>query len=180
MRSFDMKKSLIITLSVLLIVLSVGIQMCAGNPKEINRSFTNTQALDIETIAGDCIFRSAPGNEITVQVIYEYLPDYFEAEFEESGSILILREKFAGSCSGHSRWLITAPENTRIQFASRSGNIEIDGFTNVIKGETESGQLHVKNCRGKIQVDNDPDLMDMILRWVLDKIGLGTPPGRRT
>ena len=167
-----------IILLALLMLPSVSIQMYAGNPREIIRSYSGKQSLDIETITGDCIFRSVPGDEITVHVICEYLPDYFEAEFEELGSTLILREKFLGSCSGYSRWLITAPESARIQFSSRSGNIEIDGFTNVIKGETGSGQLHVKNCRGKIQVDNNPDLLDMILRWVLDRIGLGSPPGR--
>ena len=165
-----MKNQHIIIVSLLLILLLLCIQTSAGNPREIVTSYSNLKAVDIETIEGDCIFKSTPGNVITVQVTYEYTPDSFEPELKEIGDVLYIREKFAESCSGYSRWIITAPEDTRIQFKSWTGDIEIDGFSGVIHGKTSSGHLDVKNCRGNFQVNNDPGVVDMLLKWILRKL----------
>jgi hypothetical protein len=165
-----MKNQQTIIVSLLSILLTLSIQPCAGKPTEMTKSYYNMKAIDIETIEGDCVFKSSQGNTISLQVIYEYTPDFFQPEISETGNTLVIREKVTDSCSGYSKWIITAPEDISIQFKSWTGDIEIDGFNGVIHGKTSSGHLEVKNCKGNLQVNNDPSLLNMILRWMLRKL----------
>ena len=120
--------------------------------KEITKTFTNKNLVDIYTVSGDCLVTTTTGNQIKVQLIYDYPADCFQPEFLEKGSTLELKEDFSGSCSGHSLWKLTVPEKTSIKFKSASGDFSANGLKGELTCTTASGDFDLENIDGDVEI----------------------------
>jgi len=141
-------------LAALIIPLMVGNVLAMEN--NIEKVFKNIERLDIELVSGDCVIKDGPGKKITVNLVYDYIDDCFEPEFNESSDRLRLKERFRGygGCNGFSEWTITVPKGTRIEFSSASGELSISGCEGEFTLESASGRIEIEKSGGEFEIDN--------------------------
>ncbi|MFB0515446.1 MAG: DUF4097 family beta strand repeat-containing protein [Candidatus Neomarinimicrobiota bacterium] len=122
----------------------------------IHKTFKKIKTLDIETVSGDCIIEAGKGDNVVVDLVYDYPDDCFEPAFKQSGDRLQLEEHFRGygGCSGSSEWTITVPKDMRIDFSSASGNLSVSDCTGKFGLESASGYIEIDQCEGKYEIDN--------------------------
>jgi DUF4097 and DUF4098 domain-containing protein YvlB len=117
--------------------------------KNITKTFEKKKLIKLSTIAGDCIIKQSEKDNIEVTVINDYSPkDSFEAEFQERKNALRMKEQIYDSNMGSSKWIITAPPETEIEFSSASGGMNIENYKGDISGNTASGDYEITNCEG--------------------------------
>jgi DUF4097 and DUF4098 domain-containing protein YvlB len=121
------------------------------NEQEILKSFKGKTEVRLNTLSGDCVVKTGPGNEIKVRFVHTYSNTTFEPQFLEEGSTLVLKEKFHISGSGNSTWYLTVPEKTAVKFHSISGDFSIKGVKANIDATTVSGDVVAKNCSGDLE-----------------------------
>lgn len=123
----------------------------------INQVFENITELDVGTVSGDCIVKAGTGDEVTVNLVYQYSPTgCFEPEFVQNGDRLRLSERFrqSRSCNGYSEWTITVPSSINVDVSSASGSISLTGCEGEHSLESASGRIEVEDCRGDFEIDN--------------------------
>jgi len=123
----------------------------------INQTFENITDLNIGTVSGDCIIEAGTGDEIVVNLVYQYSPTgCFEPELEQNGSQLRLSERFrqARDCNGYSEWTITVPSRINVDVSSASGSISLTGCEGEHSLESASGRIEVEDCQGDFEIDN--------------------------
>lgn len=147
-----MKANIFLRLLLIIFLLGFLVTSVQAEKKEIVKTFKDKTAVHISTVSGDCLVRVVKGNQIKVQLLYDYPEDCFEAIFVESGSTLELEEDFSGSCSGRSVWKLFVPEKTRIKFKSASGDFDANGLKNDLYASTASGDIELKNIEGEIEI----------------------------
>jgi len=122
---------------------------------EINETFTDIEAVRINTVSGDCVFSAAKGDEVTLEVLSSYRPrDNFVPIYRVKGKTLILKEDIHGSTRGNSTWIISVPPNTRVKFSTASGDFEAADMTADISVETASGDVELMNCEGTFDLES--------------------------
>ncbi len=121
--------------------------------EEIKKTFEGVKEVRIKTVSGDCFIQKGDSKTVEVVVSHTYSAREFEAEFDQSGSQLLLQEHFLGRhSSGRSVWRVTAPEDTDIEFSTSSGSLEIVGLKSDIEAKMASGNATLKNLEGNISV----------------------------
>jgi DUF4097 and DUF4098 domain-containing protein YvlB len=124
----------------------------AGETQEIDRTFAAKKTVQIKTVSGDCVVKTAGGSKIQVHVAYTYPKDVYEPVFKEEGDTLVLQEKFKGSGSGKSTWTVTVPAKTGITFHSASGDFSAAGLKGTLNGKTASGDFEIKDLEGDLTI----------------------------
>jgi hypothetical protein len=147
-----MKTNILLRLLIIIFLLGFLVTSVQAEKKEIVKTFKNKTRVDISTVSGDCLVKIVKGNQIKVQLLYDYPEDCFEPVFVESGSTLELEEDFSGSCSGRSIWKLFVPEKTRIKFKSASGDFAANGLRNSLYASTASGDFELNNIEGDIEI----------------------------
>ncbi len=61
---------------------------------KVERTFKNVKEVRIKTVSGNCIVQKGDKNEVKIIVTYSYDDEDYEAEMDQSGDRLILRERF--------------------------------------------------------------------------------------
>jgi DUF4097 and DUF4098 domain-containing protein YvlB len=145
-----MKQKLFIL--VLMMAVSVGLQ---AQEKTINKSFDGVKEVNINTASGDCRIVKGSGNKVEVTLVHSYDDDVFEAIFEQDGSTLNIKEKFARNTSSHgsSDWKLMVPDNMKVKFNTGSGDLDATKLAIEIKSNTGSGDIHLDNVSGKVKVN---------------------------
>ena len=153
------------------------IQVLAQGGK-IERTFKNVKEVRIKTVSGNCIVQKGDQNEVKVVVTYSYDDEDYEAEIDQRGDRLILRERFVGhrgSWRGRSMWKLTVPAKTDIEFSTASGDLEVADLNSDIEAETASGDIVLKKMSGNFDVSTaSGDIEGMDLQGRID---LGTASG---
>lgn len=147
-----MKANILIRLLLIILFLVFCVNSVQAEKKEIVKTFKNKTAVTLNTVSGDCLVRVVKGNQIRVQVIYDYPEDCFEPEFTESGSTLKLEEHLSGSCRGRSLWKLFVPEKTGINFKSASGDFSATGLKGDVYASTASGDFELESIEGKVEI----------------------------
>jgi DUF4097 and DUF4098 domain-containing protein YvlB len=131
----------------------------ARDSQEVRKTFKGKTAIKLKTFNGDCVVKSTASDEISVRFVHTYSNTTFEPLFQESGSTLVLKEKFHIAESGNSTWYLTVPVGTVIKYSSISGDFSVDGLKADIDAVTVSGDIKAGNCSGKINFKtNNGDL----------------------
>ncbi len=158
------------------IVLTLALCAQAG---EINKSFKGVKQVRIRTISGDCTVKAGTGSEVKVVVNYTYDDDDIDFEIEQSGSRLSLREDFINRPGrGESRWTVTVPRETDIEFSTASGNGEFAGLHGTFEAKTASGDLRLDNIAGDIDAGTASGEVDA--QNLSGEIEIGTASGNVT
>jgi len=147
-----MKASTLIRLLLIILFLVFFVNSVQAEKKEIVKTFKNKTAVTLHTVSGDCLVTVIKGNQIKVQLLYDYPEDCFQAEFSESGSTLVLEEDFSGSCRGRSVWKLFVPEKTGIKFKSASGDFSATGLRGNVYASTASGDFELENIEGQVEI----------------------------
>lgn len=133
-------------------LISVFLVTAYAGEKKITKTFAGKSEVQIKTVSGDCVVKTAAGKKIQVVILYTYPENVYKPSFEEAGDILVLKEKFEGSASGKSTWTVTVPAKTRIAFKSASGDFTAAGLKNGLKAKTASGDFDVENIEGSLMI----------------------------
>ena len=153
------------------------IQALAQDGK-IEKTFKNIKEIRIKTVSGNCIVQKGDKNEVKVVVTYSYDDEDYEAEIDQRGDRLILRERFVGHRStwrGRSMWKLTVPDKTDIEFSTASGDLEVADLNSDIEAETASGDIVLKKMAGNFHVSTaSGDIEGMDLQG---RIEFGTASG---
>lgn len=114
----------------------------------IHKEFKGISYIDISTVSGSCEVVKSDGQEVKIELTYNYTPaNSFEAIFDQDDNVLILEEKMHGSNSGHSKWRIAVPEHIRIKFGSASGGITFKDIAGKLKVNTASGNIDAEGIK---------------------------------
>jgi DUF4097 and DUF4098 domain-containing protein YvlB len=142
-----------------IIALMFSLMFLYGNLQatEVNKTFKAMDTVEIKTVSGDCEVKTGKGGEIKVTVVYSYPTERFEPIFKEEGGALILKEEFhctghKESTSGKSKWTVTVPVKTNIEFASASGDLKIDGLKSEVEAKTASGDIKLSSINGTLKI----------------------------
>lgn len=133
----------------------------------IEKSFAGVREIDISTTSGDCIVQKGGANEVTVTVKYTYDDEEYDAEMEQRGSKLVLKEKFHGwnrSHRGESVWTLTVPDDLTIDFSTASGDLEIRELKCSLAAKTASGDITLRKVAGDFEMhtaSGDADITRM-------------------
>ena len=174
-----MKKKLFV-----LWVLTIGLAIVLTNPlgaqdkeKRIKKSFPKKETVVIKTVSGDCIVKTGTKSEIQVLVMYTYSEEIFKPEFLEEGGTLVLKEKFKKNsrASGRSEWVLTVPKETKITFATASGDFSIAGTSGGLKAGTASGDIEANKIKGEVKISTASG--DIVLKEISGEVKVGTASG---
>ncbi len=126
-------------------------------------TFDAKESIRVKTISGDCIVKKGETDKIEVEVVSSYSPrDSFEPRAKATGRTVRLTEKMYGSNSGRSTWYVTAPEGTKIEFSSASGDLMIADMNGDFSAETASGDIQVENSSGEFEFSTASGDIEMI------------------
>ncbi len=121
----------------------------------IMKSFDAKSRVEIKTVSGDCLIKTADIDKIEVDLTYDYRPSSaFEPVFSERGDRLIIEESMSGSNRGNALWTITVPPKTEIRFRSASGNFEAKGLRGRVNIRTASGQITLGDIKGELELES--------------------------
>ncbi len=144
MENLKTVRVVLITALVVLLGMAVGVQS-----RGLTRTFDAKEIVKINTVSGNCVIRKSDDGKITVEVDAYYRPhDSFEPNIRERGNSIVIDEKFYGSSSGDSDWIITVPDGTRIRFSSASGDFEAHDLKGDFRVNVASGEIMLTNCEG--------------------------------
>ena len=121
--------------------------------KEVKKTFGSKEKIKISTVSGDCIISKSENEQIQVKLTYSYPDDCFEFEVSDEGNYIRIKEEFDGKCSGDSRWEISLPENTNVEYNSASGNLELSDIKKGLEANTASGNMKLSGIAGEIELN---------------------------
>lgn len=121
--------------------------------KEINKTYARKKYVELKTVLGSCKLIKSEDDLLHIRVIYSFKDEEFRAEFSESDDVISIEEKLSqGSPKGKSLWIISIPENTKINFKSATGNFSAEGIESGFKVETGTGSITINEARGEFNV----------------------------
>jgi DUF4097 and DUF4098 domain-containing protein YvlB len=143
---------------VLVLIYSLIFIMCfsllAQGKKEIEKTFEAKDLVKIKIVLGDCFIKASPDEKVHVHLVYSYDDEYFEAKFREKSSSIVIQEKFYGqNGDGFSKWTISLPENTEVDFESATGDLNLEGVNCEIDGNTGTGSIEVLDVSGRFDLN---------------------------
>ncbi|MEW6413056.1 MAG: DUF4097 family beta strand repeat-containing protein [Candidatus Zixiibacteriota bacterium] len=139
---------------VIVLVMLIGVA-AGAHARGLTRTFDAKEMVKINTISGDCIIRKGEPGKIIVEVDAHYTPyDSFEPKIRERANSIVIDEKFYGSSSGDSDWIITVPDGTRIRFSSASGDFEAHDLKGDFTVSVASGEILLTNCEGEFDLSS--------------------------
>jgi len=147
----------------------------AGEKHEINKTFAASKTVKLAMVSGDCSIHPGKAKEIVLSVIYTYPPEKYEVEVDEKDGVLNLREKFKGSVSGDSQWVLTVPADTAITLGSASGDAEIKGLNGPLSLKSASGDMECGDITGNVTVSTASG--DLELKNIVGEISVATASG---
>lgn len=156
------------TLLLMLMISLLFLNAQAGDKKEVAKTFKPKEMVEIKTVSGDCVIKKGSSSEIKVHVVYTYSDDEFEVVFEEEGNTLVMKEEFIKkerkwSHHGKSKWTVTLPQKTKVEFKSASGDLDVNGLMKGLSVKVASGDVTAKDILGNIRIKSasgDIDIND--------------------
>jgi DUF4097 and DUF4098 domain-containing protein YvlB len=150
-----MKKSLRITVLLVMIVSLVFLNLNAGEKKIVDKSFKACDTVIVKVVSGDCIVQKGKTDGIKVHLVYTYPDDKYTPILKVEGDTLILKEEFAKhkSIKGESSWTVTVPEKTNIDGKAASGDFTINGLKSNVQLKVASGEITINNTDGNMDLN---------------------------
>ncbi|HUV31778.1 MAG TPA: DUF4097 family beta strand repeat-containing protein [Acidobacteriota bacterium] len=131
------------------VALALGVSAGTGDDDRIVKTYEGITAIDLQTVSGDCIVKKGNTDRVEVELEHSYSPrGSFEPTFRERGDVLKLTEVMRRSNSGSSTWVLTVPDDTRIEFSSASGNFTVENLTGDFSVGVASGDIDIRDCGG--------------------------------
>lgn len=138
-----MKKSILTTtLSAMFLLFSVQIH---AEEQKIEKKFSSKSTISISTISGNCMIYKGETNEIIVSLNYTYPSKCFDYSIDEKSNAIKISERFSGSCSGESEWVITVPQTTKVDVNTVSGDVLVVGINAEVNVNTVSGDITLQS-----------------------------------
>ena len=122
---------------------------------EINKTYPKKEYVELKAILGSCKVIKSGDDMIHINLIYSFKVEEYNADFSESADRLSLEEEFSTkSPEGESFWIISIPENTKINFKSGTGNFSAEGIESEIKVETGTGSITINHVSGYFSISS--------------------------
>lgn len=139
---------------IFLLIFTLFISLFAQGKKEIEKTFEPKELVKIKLVLGDCIIKASPDKNVHARVVYSYDEDYYEVKFREKTSSITIQEKFHGNNGdGFSRWVISIPEKTEVDFESATGDLNLESVNGEFDGNTGTGNIEVLDAEGEFDLN---------------------------
>jgi hypothetical protein len=127
-----------------------------GQSKKISKTFNDVKSIEIETASGDLKIKRSADASVKLELVYTYDEDDYKPSFDQSGTRLIVSEKFDrdGNHSGSANWTIEVPDNTSIRFNAGSGDLSIDQLTADVRSNVGSGDITISLLKGTLDLNS--------------------------
>lgn len=143
-----------LTVFILLLIFILFISLFAQGKKEIEKTFEPKELVKIKLVLGDCIIKASPDKNVHVRLVYSYDEDFFEAKFKEKSGSIMIQEKFHGNNGdGYSKWMISIPVKTEIEFESATGDLTLESVNGEFDGNTGTGNIEVLDAEGEFDLN---------------------------
>jgi len=145
----------LLTVFIFLMIFISSISLFSQGKKEIEKSFDAKEQVKIKLVLGDCLIKASPDDKIHVQLVYSYNDDYFEAKFREKSKSITIQEKFYGQTGGgFSKWMISVPQKTEVEFESATGDLNLEGVNGIFDGNSGTGNIEVLDSKGEFELNS--------------------------
>jgi len=144
-------------MSIVLILMISSITLYAQKEKKIEKTFSGKSEIKIKLVLGSCYINKSNDNNIHVHLIHSYNEGDFEPKFKEKSKSVVVQEKFYGDDhdGGYSKWTISIPENMEVDFNSATGDLFLDGVSDVeIDGSSGTGEIEIENASGEFKLNS--------------------------
>lgn len=169
-------RQIILAIAVLFVL---NLTLTAKTPGELKKEFTGISRIKVNTVSGDCIIQKGGSKSVKVYLDHSYGPDSaFIPIVEKRGSVLFIKEKFAGRTShGSAVWNLTIPDGLELKFNTASGSLDISGLELECDANTASGDIDLENVRGELDASTASGNIE-VNKLQGDRISLSTASGR--
>jgi DUF4097 and DUF4098 domain-containing protein YvlB len=122
--------------------------------KKITRTFSDVTSIQIETSSGDINLKRSQNAQVKLELTYSYSEDEYRPQIDQTGSKLVLTEKFTrGNHSGSAVWNLEVPEKIYIRLNTGSGDLSLDRINAEIKSNQGSGDAEITSFNGSINLN---------------------------
>jgi len=143
-----------VLLSVLCLGLALTLPLFAQGEERIEKTYQNMDRVKLKLVLGDCRIEKSRDKGIHVLLVYTYDEDKFEPRFTERARTIDLQERFHGNNPmGYSRWTISVPEATEIDFKSATGDLYLERVHVEIEGSTGTGEIEIIEAGGEFDIN---------------------------
>jgi DUF4097 and DUF4098 domain-containing protein YvlB len=108
---------------------------------------SGVENIRIDGVSGDVVILPAKSGKERVELYYDVHPDdCFEADVEEKGGTLRIKERWHGSSSGHVKWTLYLPTKGKapsVRISTASGDLECEDVEVAIEFNTASGDIEL-------------------------------------
>ncbi|MEM9857892.1 MAG: DUF4097 family beta strand repeat-containing protein [Bacteroidota bacterium] len=120
--------------------------------KEISKTFSGIEKINVNTASSDCILKKASGNSVQVELNHNYSGGY-EPEVYKEGNRLYIKERFERNSSsrGSGTWTLTIPDDMDIRFNSGSGSLEASNLNLELDMNTGSGYIELTTVQAELR-----------------------------
>lgn len=165
----------------ILLTISAVIVFSSYNTKtefNIDDEFAGITEIEISTISGDCMIIKSGDQKVKVFLSYDYKPDKtYEPVISQIDNVLAIKENIFKSNSGQSNWIISVPENIKINFNSSSGDMTLIEVSGDIKINTSSGDIDAKRLKISNESEFNSSSGNVNLQDIQGKIKINTSSG---
>ncbi|MBN1163186.1 MAG: DUF4097 family beta strand repeat protein [Candidatus Krumholzibacteriota bacterium] len=158
-----MKRALSLVVFVAILTLACG-YLYAGEGKEVHKEFDGVKKIKLNTVSGDCIIKTHGSSKVEIDLYYDVDPEKaFKYRMQERQSSLIIKEEWRGhSTSGEVVWTLTVPKDTKIEFSTASGDIEVTGLAGSIEASTASGDVKIEDVSCEVDISTASGDIDIV------------------
>ena len=166
-----------ILLSIMICSLIFGSNLFAQKEKEIKKEFEKRGKIKIKLILGNCIINKSKDNKVHVHLVYDYPDDQFEAILKEKGKSLYFQEKLHGrNPEGDSKWIISIPDDIKVDFNSATGDLTIEGIKAEIDANSGTGNMELFKSIGEFEINSGTG--DIIVNYSEGEFDLNSGTGK--
>ncbi len=164
------------------IVCSLLLLPVAGQDRRDSRSnlqentYSGVTEIELRTVSGNCQVRRSNNASVMLAVEYSFDERSYEADIEQRGNLLIMKERFHGrNNSGSSNWRLAVPDDIRISFSTASGDFTISDLRAEIDVRTASGDIRLTDVEGEVEASTASG--DVIGRGISGRFRLSSASG---
>lgn len=142
--------------------------------QKFEQSYSGVESIQLTTGSSSCEIRRSSGNEVTV-IVEHTLGDQYQPSVDQRGSRLLIKDGERKGTEGSQKYTLIVPNDLSLKYTAGSGDIEAEGLTIDIEGNTGSGNITLKDMSGSLKMNCGSG--DLTVEDYSGKLALNTGSG---
>jgi hypothetical protein len=148
-----MIRNMVLIVTFFYLVLFGAFTQISGSEK--NKTYPKKEYINLKTSLGSCKIIKSIDDKIHVHLIYSFNDEEYITHFSEEASELNLEEEFTvKNPHGRSLWIISIPEETKINFQSGTGDFTAEEVKIKCKVGTGTGSITLEKGEGNFDISS--------------------------